>query len=101
MLCWSSKIKFVQITKMKIDILFFASIRELFDKEKISLDVKDDILTPSELLDFLSKNHKGPWLKLLERKTKIRVAVNQNIEDWSFKIRDGDELAFLPPISGG
>jgi len=85
---------------MKIDIYFCKHTRT-FDKEKISLDVKDDILTPSELLDFLSKNHKGPWLKLLERKTKIRVAVNQNIEDWSFKIRDGDELAFLPPISGG
>ena len=49
----------------------------------------------------LAENKKGPWLKLLKRKSNLRVAINQSIQDWTKKISDGDEIAFLPPITGG
>lgn len=32
---------------------------------------------------------------------RIRVAVNQQFAEASVALRDGDEVAFLPPISGG
>ncbi len=31
----------------------------------------------------------------------LRVAVNGDFAPWSAGFRDGDELAFLPPVAGG
>ena len=31
----------------------------------------------------------------------LKVAVNGDFADWSTRISDGDELAFIPPVSGG
>lgn len=32
---------------------------------------------------------------------KLRVAVNGAFADWHSVLRDGDEIVFLPPVSGG
>ena len=86
---------------MRINILFFASLRELFDKERLVLNIESKINTPIELIEYLARHDEGPWVNLLQRKTNVRVAVNQSIKDWNSNITDGDELAFLPPITGG
>jgi molybdopterin synthase sulfur carrier subunit len=31
----------------------------------------------------------------------LLVAVNQEVTDWSQQIKDGDEIAFFPPVTGG
>ncbi len=31
----------------------------------------------------------------------IRVAVNKSWAEWSTPLNDGDEVAFMPPVSGG
>jgi molybdopterin converting factor small subunit len=31
----------------------------------------------------------------------MRVAINQQFASWDALLNSGDELAFLPPISGG
>lgn len=33
--------------------------------------------------------------------TGVRVAINQQFASWDTPLSGGDELAFLPPISGG
>jgi molybdopterin synthase sulfur carrier subunit len=32
---------------------------------------------------------------------RLRVAVNGAFTDWNFRLADNDEVAFLPPVSGG
>ncbi|MDB4042060.1 MoaD/ThiS family protein [Methylophilaceae bacterium] len=87
---------------MKIKVLFFASIREIFDcNEKIVDITYDKNLTPDLLLENFSIIEKGPWLVLLGKKKSVRVAINQTITEWQSPLSDGDELAFLPPITGG
>ena len=61
---------------MKIKVLFFASIREIFDcNEKIVDITHDKNLTPDLLLENFSITEKGPWLVLLGKKKSVFVAI--------------------------
>ena len=42
----------------------------------------------------------GDWEKLLTTKN-LRFAVNQDMARADTPVHDGDEVAFLPPVSGG
>ena len=85
-----------------IKILFFASIRELFDQEKIMIDINElSIQSADDLVNFFSQKEGGPWAELKKQKVKTKVAINQEIREWSTTFKDGDEVAFLPPITGG
>ncbi|MGB0134855.1 MoaD/ThiS family protein [Dokdonella sp.] len=35
------------------------------------------------------------------KRERLRVAINGRFVDWSHGIENGDEIAFLPPVSGG
>jgi molybdopterin converting factor subunit 1 len=85
-----------------IKILFFASIRELFNQEKIMIDINAlSIQSADDLVNFYSKKEGGPWSELKNRKAKTKVAINQEMREWDTAFKDGDEVAFLPPITGG
>jgi molybdopterin synthase sulfur carrier subunit len=87
---------------VRIKVLFFASLREIFDCNEKFLDIPHDgILTPDLLLKNFSIAEKGPWLELLNKQKIVRVAINQTLVEWQSPLNDGDELAFLPPITGG
>ena len=85
-----------------IKILFFASLRELFGKESIEMSINESkVKNVEQLLIFLTENNEDPWLKLVEMRKNLRVAVNHEIVDWDTHVKQGDEVAFLPPITGG
>ena len=86
---------------MKINILFFAGIREMFGFKEKNIKIEESINSPEKLVKFLIEKEQGSWIKLLSSKDLIRVAINQEISEWSSPLKDGDELAFIPPITGG
>ena len=86
---------------MKINILFFAGIREMFGFKEKNIKIEESINSPEKLVKFLIEKEQGSWIKLLSSKDLIRVAINQEISEWSSTLKDGDELAFFPPITGG
>jgi molybdopterin synthase sulfur carrier subunit len=76
-------------------ILYFASIRDWLkcDNERIALD---NPITINELV----KEHLEP--RLNGRKIdRFLFAVNEEIVDKDYKLKDDDTLAILPPLSGG
>ena len=50
---------------------------------------------PLSALDVWNQLHLGPW------SSSLRVAINQNLVDPQQRVHAGDELAFLPPFTGG
>jgi molybdopterin synthase sulfur carrier subunit len=53
------------------------------------------VTTPRDIWQALGLGQDGPW------PTGLRIAVNQEFATADQPLRAGDEVAFLPPISGG
>ena len=80
-----------------INVLFFAQVKELVGSDKI--EVAAEFATADDLRQaLLSRGDK--WQLALES-GKLLVAVNQTICHLDTAIKDGDEVAFFPPVTGG
>ncbi|MEE8044895.1 MAG: MoaD/ThiS family protein, partial [Thermodesulfobacteriota bacterium] len=80
---------------MKIKILLFGQLRSTIDSNSIVLELKGSEYSVQEIIELVLRDF--PEIK----KGIFRVVVNQEICDDSYIIKEGDEIAFLPPISGG
>lgn len=80
-----------------INVLFFAQVRELVGVD--ALTVSAEFETAEQLREHLSQQGKK-WQLALE-KGKLLVAINQSISSLESAIKDGDEVAFFPPVTGG
>lgn len=80
-----------------INVLFFAQVRELVGTD--ALTVSAEFETAEQLREHLSQQGKK-WQLALE-KGKLLVAINQHISPLDSTIKDGDEVAFFPPVTGG
>lgn len=81
---------------MKIKVKFFASYKEALGKDELYLDI-DEGATVSVLIESLRKDY--PKLgNLLET---LVISVNLEYAPYETELKDGDEVALLPPVSGG
>jgi molybdopterin synthase sulfur carrier subunit len=81
-----------------ITLKYFASLRSIAEKEEDSLDFESPI-TIDQLSDIISKT--TPKMGEMIREKKVLISVNQEMASIDTIIHDGDEVAFLPPFSGG
>ena len=81
-----------------ITIKYFASLKSIAEKEEDNLDIERPI-SIDELSDIISKT--APKMGAVIREKKVMISVNQEMASADTIIRDGDEVAFLPPFSGG
>ncbi len=81
-----------------ITIKYFASLRAIAEKDDDSLDIENPI-TIDQLSDIISKT--APKMGAIIREKKVMISVNQEMASADTIIHDGDEVAFLPPFSGG
>ena len=80
----------------RLKVLFFASCREAAGCREADLEL-DGPLTVADLLDALCRDH--PSLAPLSG--SLQVAVNAEYAPRDARLRDGDEIALIPPVSGG
>ena len=80
-----------------IPYFFFAQTRELVGVDK--LEVEAQFETAEALRHHLAEQG-GKWALAL-KVGKLLVAINQSIAPLSASIKDGDEVAFFPPVTGG
>lgn len=77
---------------MKIHVKYFASVRDLMGTESKDLDI-DKSLSVYELWKELTVKMNVP--------EDVLIAVNHKYVDKDFKLNDGDEVAYFPPVTGG
>jgi molybdopterin synthase catalytic subunit len=81
---------------MRVLVALFGSIRESVGKAQLSLELPDGS-TAGCVWAELRKS--APTLTRFDR--SVALAVNQAFADPSTLLKDGDEVALLPPVSGG
>jgi len=81
---------------MRVNVLLFASLREAIGKSSIALDLADDA-TVRALIATLGETYPA----LAPRLPSVKVAVNREFAEPEQELRDGDEVALLPPFGGG
>ncbi len=80
--------------RMKIHARFFAQAREMAQKNEEEVELNDGA-TVSGLIEILKS--RVPTLRSVE----FKVAVHSEYVDNDHELSDGDEVAIIPPISGG
>lgn len=80
-----------------LDVLFFASVRERLGVERLVCAFEKNI---DALIAALSRAHGANWEEVL-RAPNIIIAVNHTVVTRDHALRDGDEVAFFPPVTGG
>ena len=81
---------------MKIDVLFFASSKELTGTSQIRIDLPEGSTT-----EYLKKSLMSMFSNLDLVGNKISIALNQVYCRENCILHDNDVVAILPPISGG
>ena len=77
-------------------ILFFASLAQHLGTQETSLELSDGA-TVSDALSALEKQFE----RLLEMRDSLATAVEMEYVSADHVLHDGDELALIPPVSGG
>jgi molybdopterin converting factor subunit 1 len=81
---------------VRISVRLFARLREITGRAELSREVPEGA-TAQTAWDALV----GEFPELAGYTTSISVAVNEDYARMTTTIGDGDEIAFLPPVSGG
>src|SRR5438445_13209911 len=80
---------------MRIRVRYFAVVRERLGREEESLELPDDA-DVAAALEALAARH--PVVR--ELRAHLQVALNQEITEPRARVREGDELALIPPVAG-
>ncbi len=78
---------------MTVTVLYFASFQEAAGIDSELVEKPGSLIT---LYESLKQKYHFKF-----QATHIRVAVNGVFVNWQDSISDGDEIAFIPPVSGG
>ena len=81
-----------------ITVKYFASLRSVAGKEEEQFSMGSET-TLEKLSEEISKT--TPKLGEMIKRKKIIVSVNMDMVQPGTEIKDGDEIALLPPFSGG
>ena len=84
---------------MTITVKFFSLIREAVETEQLVLEPNDNLRTVEALKNELGLRGEA-WKEALSHPNLIQ-AINQRVVFQEEVIKDGDEVAFFPPMTGG
>ena len=85
---------------MKLRVLYFAALRERIGRSEENVNAPEAITTVAQLREWLARRGE-PWQEAFAQTRRVRAAVDQAMVDDEHSLRDGAEVAFFPPVTGG
>lgn len=82
-----------------LTVLYFASVREKLGLAAEELPLPAGVQDVAGLVHYLGQRG-GGWESLAGIRN-LRCAVNQQMVAFKAPIKEGDEVAFFPPVTGG
>lgn len=81
---------------MRVRVRLFAALREATGRGEVLMDLREGA-TPEDAWRDLAKD--APALE--SRRTSLTASVNRRYAAFDTPLREGDEVVFIPPVSGG
>lgn len=81
---------------MKVRVLFFGMLKDVTGRSSDLLSLPDQAK-----LDDVFRHYEKLTPQIGKLASSIAVSVNQQFAELDLILKDGDEVAFLPPVSGG
>ena len=85
---------------MKINVKYFAALREAVGTGQEQLDLPPDVATVGAVRELL-RARGGAWAEALAPERAVRMAHQQVMCDGATLVAAGAEVAFFPPVTGG
>jgi sulfur-carrier protein len=83
-----------------VKILYFAWLRARIGCAEEELALSPEIKDVAGLLDWLAARGAN-YAVALQNRAVVRVAVNHDYVGFDHPLRQGDEVAIFPPVTGG
>ena len=83
-----------------LKVLYFASLRERMGRNEEDLAPPASVSTVADLIAHL-RDRDPAGTAAFAQPTLVRAAVNQEFANLQTVVRENDEIAFFPPVTGG
>lgn len=81
---------------MKVRVKMFASFRDIVGAKEEELEIQEGTTVQSLLDAYIER-----FPEMARFKDHIILSVNKEYGAAGLELKDGDEVSFLPPVSGG
>lgn len=85
---------------MRVKVRFFASLKELFGRDSLEVNVAFQPANVAGLRAHLCAQYPD-FAKAVAEVGRLRAAVNQDMADDETPVGEHAEVAFFPPVTGG
>lgn len=85
---------------MHIELRFFASVREALGLASERIDLPAGVTTVGAVREHLMARG-GAWRTALGQDRALRMAFNHVMCGPETEVKEGGEVAFFPPVTGG
>lgn len=82
--------------QIRLDVLFFGRVREVAGLAKESVECEEGARIEDLFAQYVARH-----AELAKYRRSLVACCNQEFVAWDTPLHDGDEVAFLPPVSGG
>src|ERR1700675_377934 len=81
---------------MRVRVLFFGRLKDIVGQAEDNPELNEG----AQVEDLFAR-YGEQYPELARFRSSVVASVNQSFADWRSPLAAGDEIAFLPPVSGG